>query len=236
MKTKTRFFGWMFVVTCLISMNALAFYDPGVQRWVNRDPLGDVGSLVYQTTDTVPWGEDQADDIGDSEFLELWTDINRNLYGAMGNSAVNSFDAFGLTDSSINACARSNPGEVGKMARELVKEAAEDMARRRAANEFAKKTLQEVTKKADRIKKALDRKHLNAAREELRGKVVARKADGTPFNHIKEVQDAQRGLANQIQKLKETLGNTPKGDEARALEKAISDLSKFLDQTKGWCP
>ena len=24
---------------------ANAFYDPGLQRWINRDPLGDVGSV-----------------------------------------------------------------------------------------------------------------------------------------------------------------------------------------------
>jgi len=106
------------------------------------------------------------------------------------------------------------------------------------AKEAAKKTLQEVEGKVKNIEKALDKKHLNAARQELQGKVVKiNPKDGLPYDHITEVRNAQQGLANQIAKLKDALANTPKSsDEAQALEKAISNLSKQLDKTTGWCP
>ncbi len=44
-------------------------------------------------------------------------------------------------------------------------------------------------------------------------------------------------LGFQIQKLKDSLANCPAGSsEKAALEKAISELSKFLDNTTGWVP
>ncbi|MFJ4325504.1 polymorphic toxin type 28 domain-containing protein [Streptomyces tricolor] len=36
--------------------------------------------------------------------------------------------------------------------------------------------------------------HYNAARREANGEVVARKPDGTPFDHIAELKQAREGL------------------------------------------
>ena len=35
----------MLVLICLVTVKALAFYDPGVQRWVNRDPIQEDGGV-----------------------------------------------------------------------------------------------------------------------------------------------------------------------------------------------
>lgn len=101
-----------------------AFYDPGVQRWINRDPLGDIAGLPVTTADITPWSDSDGggDEVEGGDFMDGWIQVKRNLYGAMGNNPVKHFDAFGLEDSSINACARNDPGEVGKIARDLIKE------------------------------------------------------------------------------------------------------------------
>ena len=54
----------------------------------------------------------------------------------------------------------------------------------------------------DRYKDALDQRHLDAARRESKGEVVARKLDGTPYNNITEVRNAQQSLQNRIGKIK----------------------------------
>ncbi|HEX3590372.1 MAG TPA: polymorphic toxin type 28 domain-containing protein [Pseudonocardiaceae bacterium] len=48
--------------------------------------------------------------------------------------------------------------------------------------------------KTDRLKEHLTDRDLDAARRELDGEVVATKSDGTPWDHVDEVQNAQRGL------------------------------------------
>jgi RHS repeat-associated protein len=57
---------------------ANAFYDPGLQRWINRDPLGEAG---FETT-----RQKRARIIGDGP----------NLYSFAHNSPANSKDSFGL--------------------------------------------------------------------------------------------------------------------------------------------
>jgi len=54
--------------------------------------------------------------------------------------------------------------------------------------------------KTDRLKEHLSDRDLDAARRELAGEVVARKSDGTPWDHLREVQEAQLGLVSRIKK------------------------------------
>jgi hypothetical protein len=76
---------------------ASAFYNPSLGRWANRDPLGDIASLPLMTASIAPSFESDGDgETSDEEFFDTWIDINRNLYGAMGNNPINSFDSFGL--------------------------------------------------------------------------------------------------------------------------------------------
>src|SRR5437667_7441505 len=77
------------------------FYDPNLQRWINRDPLGDIGSLPIMTAGITPIGLDDNGGTSEEEFLAGWTDVNRNLFGAIGNSPLNLFDPFGLSQCHI---------------------------------------------------------------------------------------------------------------------------------------
>jgi len=71
------------------------YYEPNLQRWPNRDPLGDIGSLALMTA---PWAgsDNEADEITGDEFIDAWTQVNGNLYGGIGNDLVNRIDPVGL--------------------------------------------------------------------------------------------------------------------------------------------
>ena len=74
--------GILIVVTLLaywVSLcNASAFYDPGAQRWLNRDPLGEPGFEMLVSG--------QANPLGDGP----------NFYAYIKNNSVNQIDVFGL--------------------------------------------------------------------------------------------------------------------------------------------
>lgn len=78
---------------------AHAFYDPGLQRWVSRDPLGDAESQAVVGADFAPWlahENDNTAELTGEEIMEAFTLVNRNLHAFGLNSPVNHIDAFGL--------------------------------------------------------------------------------------------------------------------------------------------
>jgi hypothetical protein len=91
--------------------------------------------------------------------------------------------------------------------------------------------------KTDRLKEHLSDRDLDAARRELAGEVVARKSDGTAWDHVREVQEAQLGLVNRIKRLKRQLddGRTPETDRP-ALEAELSQASRLLDHSEHFVP
>lgn len=91
--------------------------------------------------------------------------------------------------------------------------------------------------KTDRCREHLTRRDLDAARRELDGEVVATKPDGTPWNHVGEVRDAQRGLANRIDQLKRLLADSRVSDEVRgAAQSELSEASRLLDYSRQFVP
>lgn len=91
--------------------------------------------------------------------------------------------------------------------------------------------------RTDRIKEHISPRDLDAAKRELDGEVVARKADGTPWDHVGEVRDAQRGLQNQIGRLKRQLGRDDLTEAARAeAERELGEASRLLDHTRTYVP
>ncbi|MFD9889741.1 putative T7SS-secreted protein [Amycolatopsis sp. NPDC059027] len=91
--------------------------------------------------------------------------------------------------------------------------------------------------KTDRLKEHLTDRDLDAARRELNGEVVARKGDGTPWDHVKEVKEAQNGLLNQVNKLKRMLNDSRLSPEDRpGIENELSEASKLLDYSEQWVP
>ena len=91
--------------------------------------------------------------------------------------------------------------------------------------------------KTDRIKEHLTDSDLDAARRELNGEVVARKPDGTPWDHVQEVRDAQTGLVNRIEQLKRILGDSRTTDAAAAAARSeLSEASRLLDYSEQFVP
>ena len=179
---KAKMFWLVSVFWLLLVANASAFYDPGLQRWINRDPLGDIGSFVCQTAGAALWDEsDDSSEMAEGDVFDAWTQVNRNLFNSLGNNPVVNFDAFGLVDDSLDACARSNPGELGKFAREAANEGrqfvAENIAKQKAKEAFTKKLGQAFgnglkgSRKIDvaKLKKLLSRDELNKAAEIAKG-------------------------------------------------------------------
>ena len=90
MKTYTN--GWLGLLSVLALLSAApvasAYYDPGVQRWINRDPLGELGFGVLRSRETpIPRSE-------------------RNRYRFVGNSPVAYFDPLGLGWTTFFACSK----------------------------------------------------------------------------------------------------------------------------------
>ena len=83
----------------------------------------------------------------------------------------------------------------------------------------------------------LDPATLDAARRELRGEVVARKPDGTPYNHVGKVKDAQRGLKNTIAAMEKDLSSPGCSTAQRAqAQSVISEASRLLDYSEKYVP
>jgi RHS repeat-associated protein len=91
--------------------------------------------------------------------------------------------------------------------------------------------------KTDRLKKHVLNGELDAARREAAGEVVARKPDGTPWDHVAELQDAQRGLVKQIGKLKKKLSDPalPPSERSEA-QRELGEASRLLDKSEEFLP
>ncbi|WP_432114448.1 putative T7SS-secreted protein [Streptomyces sp. S1] len=79
--------------------------------------------------------------------------------------------------------------------------------------------------------------HYSAARREAAGEVVARKADGTPFDHVKDLTQAQQGLENVRKILWKEMERLPEGLTERGLDVLIKKHDEtvyHLDRVKGF--
>jgi hypothetical protein len=91
--------------------------------------------------------------------------------------------------------------------------------------------------KTDRLKEHLTDRDLDAARRELDGEIVARKPDGTPWDHVREVREAQVGLVNRINRLKRQLGDSRTADvDKPQLQTELAEASRLLDHSEGFVP
>ncbi|MEV8531985.1 putative T7SS-secreted protein [Streptomyces sp. NPDC051211] len=79
--------------------------------------------------------------------------------------------------------------------------------------------------------------HYSAARREANGEVVARKEDGTPFDHIKDLSQGRNGLDKVRRILEAELDRLPEGLTERGLEvlmKKRKETIDMLDQLNGF--
>jgi RHS repeat-associated protein len=70
------------------------FYDPNLQRWLNRDPLADKGIFLVAAANAPGWAArlGRASGVAPLELARA----NRNLYRFSDNSPVGFFDTYGL--------------------------------------------------------------------------------------------------------------------------------------------
>lgn len=88
------------------------------------------------------------------------------------------------------------------------------------------------------INRESNHNHYSAARREAAGEVVAYRPDGTPFDHIGELEDAYRGLQNVRQQLEREMRNLPVtvtdrgiqvlSDKYREVQNELKNLKNFL--------
>ncbi|NBM20176.1 putative T7SS-secreted protein [Streptomyces sp. GC420] len=79
--------------------------------------------------------------------------------------------------------------------------------------------------------------HYDAARREANGEVVARKPDGTPFDHISDLKQARNGLDNVRRVLEREMENLPEGMTERGLDvllKKHKETVTHLDALNGF--
>jgi RHS repeat-associated protein len=87
----------------------------------------------------------------------------------------------------------------------------------------------------DRYRGVLEPRHMDAARRELNGEVVARRPDGVPFDHVTEVREAMNGLRNTVIGLQRKLGHPGlTAGQRAATEASLSAGSRLLDWAKDW--
>lgn len=89
----------------------------------------------------------------------------------------------------------------------------------------------------DRYKEQLTQRDLDAARRELRGEIVSRRPDGSPFDHVQKVRNAQAGLLDRIQQINRRLGHPGLSEPERfALRNELSEASRLLDRSEAFVP
>ncbi|WP_104817976.1 polymorphic toxin type 28 domain-containing protein [Kitasatospora sp. MMS16-BH015] len=94
-----------------------------------------------------------------------------------------------------------------------------------------------IPTKTDRIAEHLTFRDLDAAKRELGGEVVARKSDGTPWDHVGEVRDAQAGLLNRMHQIKVQMSKAGVDDPIfPSLQAELSQASKLLDYSEKYVP
>ncbi|MER0449588.1 polymorphic toxin type 28 domain-containing protein [Streptomyces sp. Edi4] len=79
--------------------------------------------------------------------------------------------------------------------------------------------------------------HYNAARREANGEVVARKADGTPFDHIADLTQARNGLDKVRRVLDSEIQNPPDTLTSRGIDVLVSkrkETVRLLDRLNGF--
>ncbi len=182
---------------------ANAFYDPGLQRWLNRDPLGDIAGLPLMTADVAPWVD--YDDVGaeesNSDSMDAWAQVNQNLYGGIGNNPVNRIDPTGLQSGCAAVAAEptllmSEEANVAYRAAQAAKKAKEIADGAKKAKQIADaakkaKELKRVRDAEDAINKAKDiQKAQDAVRKgKASGKIIDRitKSEQNMKNQLKDI-------------------------------------------------
>jgi hypothetical protein len=96
--TKTAPLTVLLTVLLLSAKDVSAYYDPGTQRWLNRDPLGDTTSLPVLTATWMRLESNAGAELTDDEFMAVGTRQNLNLHTFCLNGPLNFLDPLGLEE------------------------------------------------------------------------------------------------------------------------------------------
>lgn len=91
---------------------SFAYYEPSSQRWISRDPLGDIANLPSMAGAAAPSIENERvvqlegenDSLNITTSQAAWTKVNVNVYGGIANDPINQADPFGLDANSYADC------------------------------------------------------------------------------------------------------------------------------------
>ncbi|MGH7966569.1 MAG: polymorphic toxin type 28 domain-containing protein, partial [Candidatus Binatia bacterium] len=192
------------------------YYHPVLQRFISEDPIGFAGGDVnlYAYTFNSPTNlRDPNGLIVDTlvDFLSIVYDAYR-LYTGGPEDQEENLEALGLDIAGAAIPGVTCLGAASRAARRL-------------------------PTKTDRLKEHLTQRDLDAARREARGEVVARRPDGSPFNHIEEVQNAQQGLLNRINQINRRLSDPNLSSIERVtLQRELGKASRLLDSSERFLP
>ena len=101
------------VLLAWFGSSAQAFYDASVGRWINRDPLGDDGSLVNLLARHEPLIQPSSITGVVSGPFETWG--GANLYAYAENNPINFIDPFGLTSIHVQIAVAIAKGDVAAL-------------------------------------------------------------------------------------------------------------------------
>jgi hypothetical protein len=82
--------------------NVSAFYDPGTQRWLNRDPIDENGFVLVRTGYQLPR-------FAPLLFAAARRPLDMNAFGFVGNDPEDRYDPFGMDSQCSNDCAKAPP-------------------------------------------------------------------------------------------------------------------------------
>ena len=97
MKTTTRWMAQLAAMALMLAWvpGAQAFYDPGAQRWINRDPIGEpVFEVQTSGRQLAHWRPSGDQDVATKSKRDGLI-ANMSLYGFVFNNPQNRFDPLG---------------------------------------------------------------------------------------------------------------------------------------------
>jgi hypothetical protein len=70
-----------------------------LQRWLNRDPMGDFGSMRTLNSEAIPWFDSGLiDELASGDRVNVWLSSNKNLQRFGHNNPISYVDPLGLCD------------------------------------------------------------------------------------------------------------------------------------------
>ena len=222
-----RFAGQYYDQETGLHYNLQRYYDPTVGRYLTSDPMGlSAGINTYAYVHGNPLG--YIDAYGLSEWRQGAVDffasvLNEATWGVSGWAN----ERWNLVN--VDECSGSYAAGQAVMF-------LPGLLNGKTEAKLAYKGIKRVTK-TDALKRHILNGELDAARRESLGQVVARKTDGTPWNHVQELREAQAGLLRRIEYINKQLARPNITSAQRgALQNELSQASKLLDKTEDFLP